>query len=199
MMREYSCVIVGSEGVGKSALVIQLIQGVFVADYDPMSGESYRKQVTIDSETCILDIIDLGFLALEYLGMMESYLRVGEGFILTYSMTSRKSYEDMKVFRDRILSIKNYLDRVPIVVAGNKCDLQDERQVPKEEAMDLCETLKVPFYETSALAGINVEEVFYDLVREIKKDRQERNGTEVEVKAREVGLEKGGGRNCVLS
>eukprot|EP01126_Amoeba_proteus_P019866 TRINITY_DN2033_c0_g2_i1.p1 TRINITY_DN2033_c0_g2~~TRINITY_DN2033_c0_g2_i1.p1 ORF type:complete len:132 (+),score=24.51 TRINITY_DN2033_c0_g2_i1:321-716(+) len=131
--------------------------------------------------------------------MMESYLRVGEGFILTYSMTSRKSYEDMKVFRDRILSIKNYLDRVPIVVAGNKCDLQDERQVPKEEAMDLCETLKVPFYETSALAGINVEEVFYDLVREIKKDRQERNGTEVEVKAREVGLEKGGGRNCVLS
>lgn len=52
---------------------------------------------------------------------------------------------------------------------GNKCDLEDERQVTTAEAQDLAKRWVVPFYETSALARINVEESFFDLVREIRK------------------------------
>jgi small GTP-binding protein len=64
-------VIVGGGGVGKSALTIQLIQNNFIEEYDPTIGafffvggtliceeDSYRKQVTIDDETCLLDILD---------------------------------------------------------------------------------------------------------------------------------------------
>lgn len=57
-MTEYKCVIVGGGGVGKSALTIQLIQGHFVDEYDPTIEDSYRKQVTIDNETCLLDVLD---------------------------------------------------------------------------------------------------------------------------------------------
>ena len=45
-------------GVGKSALTIQLIQNHFVDEYDPTIEDSYRKQVVIDRETCLLDILD---------------------------------------------------------------------------------------------------------------------------------------------
>ena len=45
-------------GVGKSALTIQLIQNHFVEEYDPTIEDSYRKQVVIDGETCLLDILD---------------------------------------------------------------------------------------------------------------------------------------------
>ena len=45
-------------GVGKSALTIQLIQNHFVDEYDPTIEDSYRKQVVIDGETCLLDILD---------------------------------------------------------------------------------------------------------------------------------------------
>ena len=45
-------------GVGKSALTIQLIQNHFVPEYDPTIEDSYRKQVVIDGETCLLDILD---------------------------------------------------------------------------------------------------------------------------------------------
>lgn len=48
----------GGGGVGKSALTIQLIQNHFVDEYDPTIEDSYRKQVTIDDETCLLDILD---------------------------------------------------------------------------------------------------------------------------------------------
>eukprot|EP01126_Amoeba_proteus_P044000 TRINITY_DN4866_c0_g2_i4.p1 TRINITY_DN4866_c0_g2~~TRINITY_DN4866_c0_g2_i4.p1 ORF type:complete len:129 (-),score=31.71 TRINITY_DN4866_c0_g2_i4:106-492(-) len=107
--------------------------------------------------------------------MRDQYMRTGQGFILTYSITSRQSYDEINVFRDQIHRVKD-ADHVPIVIAGNKCDLEDERQVTKQEASDLCKQFAVPFHETSALARINVEEVFYDLVREIRKDRQASGG-----------------------
>ncbi len=101
--------------------------------------------------------------------------RTGQGFILTYAITSRQSYDEMNVFRDQIHRVKD-ADHVPIVLAGNKCDLEDERQVTKQEAGDLAKQWAVPMYETSALARINVEEVFFDLVREIRKDLQKAGG-----------------------
>ena len=56
-MTEYKLVVVGGGGVGKSALTIQLIQNHFVDEYDPTIEDSYRKQVTIDEEVCLLDIL----------------------------------------------------------------------------------------------------------------------------------------------
>ena len=56
-------------------------------------------------------------------------------------------------------------------MAGNKCDLEDERKVSKMEAKMLALSWKISLYETSALAHINVEEIFYQLVREIRKSQ----------------------------
>ena len=57
-MREYKIVVLGSGGVGKSALTVQFVQGIFVEKYDPTIEDSYRKQVVIDGETYFLDIIE---------------------------------------------------------------------------------------------------------------------------------------------
>mmetsp|Transcript_1486 Transcript_1486/g.1896 ORF Transcript_1486/g.1896 Transcript_1486/m.1896 type:complete len:86 (-) Transcript_1486:463-720(-) len=57
-MSEFKVVVIGSGGVGKSALTIQYIQNHFVDEYDPTIEDSYRKQVTIDNETSVLDILD---------------------------------------------------------------------------------------------------------------------------------------------
>jgi len=161
-------VIVGGGGVGKSALTIQLIQNHFVDEYDPTIEDSYRKQVTIDEETCLLDILDTAGQE-EYSAMRDQYMRTGQGFVCTYAITSRQSYDEIHEFRDQILRVKD-ADKVPIVLCGNKCDLEDERQVTTTESQDLCKQWGVPFYETSALARINVEEAFFALVREIRKE-----------------------------
>jgi len=102
--------------------------------------------------------------------MRDQYMRTGQGFILTYSITSRQSYDEASnVFREQILRVKD-ADKVPIVLCGNKCDLEKERQVTKAEAESLAKGWGCPFYETSALARINVEQAFFDLVREIRKE-----------------------------
>jgi len=165
---EYKLVIVGGGGVGKSALTIQLIQNHFIDEYDPTIEDSYRKQVVIDEETCLLDILDTAGQE-EYSAMRDQYMRTGQGFVMVYSITSRSSFDEINAFREQILRVKDK-DSVPLVLAGNKCDLASERQVTTNEGQELAKSFGCPFVETSAKARLNVEECFYGLVREIRKE-----------------------------
>eukprot|EP01129_Flabellula_baltica_P005043 TRINITY_DN17_c0_g2_i1.p1 TRINITY_DN17_c0_g2~~TRINITY_DN17_c0_g2_i1.p1 ORF type:complete len:199 (+),score=47.20 TRINITY_DN17_c0_g2_i1:39-599(+) len=166
-MTEYKLVIVGGGGVGKSALTIQLIQSHFVDEYDPTIEDSYRKQVVVDDETCLLDILDTAGQE-EYSAMRDQYMRTGQGFILTYAITSRSSFDEINTFKEQITRVKDK-DNVPMVLVGNKCDLAEERQVPTTEAQDMAKAWGIPCFETSAKARINVEEAFFELVRVIRR------------------------------
>ena len=58
MLRDYKIVVLGSGGVGKSALTVQFVQGIFVEKYDPTIEDCYRKQVEINGQQCMLEILD---------------------------------------------------------------------------------------------------------------------------------------------
>jgi len=168
-MTDYKIVIVGGGGVGKSALTIQFIQHNFIEDYDPTIEDSYRKQIRIDNETCLLDILDTAGQE-EYYVMRDQYMRNGEGFILVYSITNRNSFDEIKLFRDQILRVKD-TNYIPLVLCGNKCDLKNERIISKSEGEERAKLFDAVFLETSASLRINVDEIFYSIVREIKKFR----------------------------
>ena len=133
--------------MGKSCLTIQLIQSHFVDEYDPtiegtLTGlslhitvlthtiDSYRKQCVIDDEVALLDVLDTAGQE-EYSAMREQYMRTGEGFLLVYSITSRQSFEEILTFQQQILRVKDR-DYFPIIIVGNKCDLDMERQVSRQ-------------------------------------------------------------------
>ena len=88
-------------GVGKSALTIQLIQNHFVDEYDPTIEDSYRKQVVIDGETCLLDILDTAGQE-EYSAMRDQYMRTGEGFLCVFAIDNMKSFEDIESYRGQV-------------------------------------------------------------------------------------------------
>ena len=197
-------VILGGGGVGKSALTIQLVQSHFIDEYgglcsfvfffvflpssllfsrlawshgpppDPTIEDSYRQQVSIDDEVCLLDILDTAGQE-EYSAMRDQYMQGGEGFIVVYAINSRDAFDEVTTFRDQILRVKD-ADKVPMVVCGNKCDLAEDRQVTKAEGEELARSFGVPFFETSALSRINVDEAFFELVREIRKARKATSG-----------------------
>lgn len=142
-------------------------------EYDPTIEDSYRKQVTIDEETSLLDILDTAGQE-EYSAMRDQYMRTGQGFLCVYAVTSRSSFDEISAFREQILRVKDE-EHVPMVIAGNKCDLNNERQVTNAEGQDVAKSFGCPFFETSAKARINVEEAFYQLVREIRKENAKKN------------------------
>ncbi|EGV62806.1 RAS1 protein [Yamadazyma tenuis] len=167
MIKEYKLVVVGGGGVGKSALTIQLIQSQFVDEYDPTIEDSYRKQYNIDGEQVLLDILDTAGQE-EYSAMREQYMRTGEGFLLVYSIDSKSSLDELTNFYEQIQRVKES-DSVPVLIIGNKCDLENERQVSYEEGELLAKSFNgCKFFETSAKQRINVEEAFFELVRSVR-------------------------------
>ncbi|KXN72056.1 ras-like protein 1 [Conidiobolus coronatus NRRL 28638] len=170
-MKEYKIVVVGGGGVGKSAITIQFIQSHFVDEYDPTIEDSYRKQCVIDDDVALLDVLDTAGQE-EYSAMREQYMRTGEGFLLVYSITSRSSFEEISTFHQQILRVQDR-DSFPIILIGNKSDLDSERQVSHQEGQDLAQALNCQFMESSAKQKINVDEAFFALVKEIRRYNKE--------------------------
>lgn len=165
-MREYKLVVLGSGGVGKSALTVQFVQGIFVEKYDPTIEDSYRKQVEVDAAQCMLEILDTAGTE-QFTAMRDLYMKNGQGFVLVYSITAQATFNDLTDLREQILRVKDQ-DNVPMVLVGNKCDLEDERVVGKDQGQMLArQWSNCTFMESSAKLKINVAEIFYDLVRQI--------------------------------
>ncbi|KAJ3413971.1 Ras GTPase [Chytridiales sp. JEL 0842] len=168
LAREYKIVVVGGGGVGKSALTIQFIQSQFVDEYDPTIEDSYRKQCVIDNEPAVLDVLDTAGQE-EYSAMREQYMRSGEGFLLVYSITSRSSFEEIFQFHQQILRVKDR-DWFPVVLVGNKADLEPERAVGVNEGREAARGFGCTFVEASARVRFNVDEAFHELVRAIRDE-----------------------------
>ncbi|KAM8927323.1 ras-related protein R-Ras [Pelodytes ibericus] len=166
-VEKYKLVVVGGGGVGKSALTIQFIQSYFVSDYDPTIEDSYTKICGIDGKQTRLDILDTAGQE-EFGAMREQYMRTGEGFLLIYAINDRGSFNEISKFHTQILRVKDR-DEFPMILVGNKADLDLQRQVTKEEALSFAQENHIPYMEASAKIRLNVDESFHELVRAIRK------------------------------
>lgn len=101
-------------------------------------------------------------------------MKNGDGFILVYSIISRATFNDMPDLRQQILNVKDK-DDVPMVLVGNKCDMESHRQVSRDEGAKLAQKWGplASFYETSAKNNIYVSDVFKDLAARILEGRDE--------------------------
>uniref|UniRef100_A0A0K0G0S3 Ras protein let-60 (inferred by orthology to a C. elegans protein) n=2 Tax=Strongyloides TaxID=6247 RepID=A0A0K0G0S3_STRVS len=169
VIEEYKLVVVGDGGVGKSALTLRLIQNHFVEEYDPTIEDSYRKQVVIEGNTCLLDILDTAGQE-EYSAMRDQYMRGGDGFLLVFAVNDTNSFQSIAAFRDQIMRCKDS-DDVPMVMVCNKVDLPT-KTVSLREIQSASQAYGIPFIQTSAKAGSNVEKAFHTLVLEVAKRRR---------------------------
>lgn len=104
--------------------------------------------------------------------MREQYMRSGEGFLLVYSITSRLSFEEIATYYQQICRVKDR-DYFPMVLVANKCDLEADRQVSSQEGRDLAKQFGCHFTETSAKQRINVDDAFFQVVRDIRRFNKE--------------------------
>jgi len=98
--------------------------------------------------------------------MQENWISQGQGFILVYAIDNEESFQEIKKLKKRIDRMKDYA-QVSAILVGNKIDLPNIL-VPTEQGQALASELNMLFIETSAKTGINCDEVFYSLVRDIR-------------------------------
>lgn len=169
----------------------QLCLNHFVETYDPTIEDSYRKQVQIDGQSCMLEVLDTAGQE-EYTALRDQWIRDGEGFILVYSISSRSSFTRIQKFHHQIQRVKESAvagsptypgsplsqtmgnqgyGPAPIMLVGNKCDRVTEREVSTQEGQALAKSLGCEFVEASAKNCVNVEKAFYDVVRQLRRQR----------------------------
>jgi GTPase KRas protein len=126
----------------------------------------------------------------EYTALRDQWIRDGEGFVLVYSISSRSSFTRIQKFHHQIQRVKESSSspssypgsplsaiapppHVPVMLVGNKSDRVTEREVSTQEGHALARELGCDFVEASAKNCINVEKAFYDVVRQLRRQRQQ--------------------------
>lgn len=137
-------------------------------NYEPTKADSYRKATTVDQQDIMVDILDTAGQE-DYAAIRDNYFRSGEGFLCTFSITEVESFNATKEFREQILRVKGDDTSTPFILVGNKADLEEKRLVSKVEAQQLADSWNVPYIETSAKTRMNVDAIFYHLMRDIYK------------------------------
>ena len=89
----------------------------------------------------------------DYQTMVDEWIKAAEGFLLLFAINDTESFKALEDKYNRIL--KNNKEKAPIIVVGNKCDLEDKRQISREQGMEFATKIGAKYYETSALTDFN--------------------------------------------
>lgn len=166
---EYKVTLLGAGGVGKSALTLRIISGVFTPTYNPTVEDFYRHDTLVDGVgPCIVEILDTAGTE-QFASMRQLYISNCKAFALVYSIDDRASFEEtLDLYQQIITSTTNPAD-LTVMLVGNKCDLEHQREVEVSEGRKAAKEFmnNSPFIETSAMDGTNVQEFFVTLVGSI--------------------------------
>ena len=170
----YTIVMLGVGSVGKSAITIQFVKNYFRDGYTPTIEENYKTTIDVDSQQVFVDIIDTAGQE-EYSALRDQYLKKGHGFIFVFSIVNEQSFYELDGFHEQLYQVlgKDKTTHIPFIIAGNKSDLESERQVPADVAKTRAMNWGVEYMETSAKQAKNIKELFIALARDIKKHRKD--------------------------
>ncbi|KAI0195043.1 P-loop containing nucleoside triphosphate hydrolase protein [Astrocystis sublimbata] len=192
-----SITICGDGGCGKSSITLRLVRSQWTSEYDPTIEDSYSITRKIDGTTYHLSLTDTAGQE-EYRGMWASSNLGADAFLLVYDITSVDSIDALNYFNELIdMEAETRIDNAerarkagvapggaedrsgagrvvpPVkIVAGNKCDLQQSRQVSAAQGLEWARRRGCGFMETSARLEVNIEETFALIVRRVVEARR---------------------------
>lgn len=171
--KQYKIVMLGSGAVGKSAITVQMVSGHFLSSYDPTIEDSYRTTININNQDIILNILDTAGQE-EFYALRDQYMRSGDGYIIVFSITSVTSFLEVNAIKEQLNIVLDTDDNtlIPIILVGNKCDLEEYRQVQSSDAQRLADEWRVKYFETSAKNKTNINRIFEELVYLIEANNQ---------------------------
>lgn len=157
----FKILIIGDSGVGKSCLLLKFTDRYFNDSYISTIGVDFKIQtIQLDNKIIKLQLWDTAGQE-RFKTITTSYYRGAHGIVIVYDISDKESFLNV---RNWIAEVNKYAsDNVKLLLVGNKCDLQKERQVSIEEGTELANKLNIPFVEASAKDSTNVQQLFIKL------------------------------------
>ena len=160
--------ILGDSSVGKTSLISRYANGIFKEEYLATVGlDYYNKQDTINNLNVLVKLWDTAGQE-RFKSLTPNYFRNAEGVVIVFDVTNLETFENLKYW---ISSIKSNLGEkniiIPIIIIGNKIDMDDMRDINKEEADKFAKENDYKYFEASAKTGEGVDEAFREIVNQI--------------------------------
>ncbi|XP_011308686.1 ras-related protein Rab-37 isoform X3 [Fopius arisanus] len=163
----HKTILLGDSGVGKTSLLVQFDTGKFqTGNFAATVGIGFTNKVVTVGDTRIkLQIWDTAGQE-RFRSVTHAYYRDAHALLLLYDVTNKTSYDNIRAW---LGEIREYAQNdVVIMLLGNKADCGTERMVKKEDGKRLADEYDVPFMETSARTGANVELAFFAIAKQLK-------------------------------
>lgn len=161
IQKHFKLIILGSAAVGKTTLVNRFLKKVQNIDYRPTLGISISTQqyYVLGFKDDIIKFLIYDLAGQEFFKRFRHlYYKGANCIFIVYDVTKRDTFDDAINFWFK--DAQEELGNIPFVLIGNKIDLEDKREVLKEEGLKKAEELRCSFIEISALRNINVQDTF---------------------------------------
>ena len=158
--------LLGDGQVGKTSLIARITGNEFDESLLTTIGKSsHTQEVELHGYNLKMKIWDTAGQE-RFKSMSVNVIKNAEGLLLTYSITSRESFNNLESWLKQLNDAKD-ISKIPIVIVGNKSDLEKLRIVKYEEGKEFADKHNYHFYEVSAKTGQNVKEAFYDIFEQL--------------------------------
>jgi Ras-related protein Rab-8A len=159
--------LIGDSGVGKSCLLLRFSEDQFTPSFITTIGIDFKiRTIDMDGKKIKLQIWDTAGQE-RFRTITTAYYRGAMGILLVYDVCDERSFNNIRTWFQNVE--QHATEGVHKILIGNKCDWTEKRVVSEEQGKALAQELGIPFIETSAKSNINVEEAFFSLARDIKK------------------------------
>ena len=157
----FKVLLLGNSDVGKSSLLLRVVDSVWNETFVPTIGVDFKvKTVEIGDKKVKMQIWDTAGQE-RFRNVISTYFRGGNGLLLIYDITNKDSFKNLESWLIEIE--KNASENILKLLIGNKSDLEEDREISKEEGQAFANRNGMQFMETSAKMNTNVDEAFQAL------------------------------------
>lgn len=162
---KYKIVFLGDQSVGKTSMIHRFIYDSFDESYQATIGIDFMSQkMYVEDKIIILNLWDTAGQE-RFKSLIPSYIKDSAVAIVCYDISNKKSFENVEKWIEDARALRD--DDVLLILAGNKADLADRRQVTEEEGQEYADKKNLLFFETSAKTGSNIKTLFNELAKKM--------------------------------
>jgi len=150
-------------------------------EHDPTIEDKFLTEVTIDNKSVTINILDTAGQEDYQKSLLDTWIESGQGFLLVFALNDKDSFVDLDKKKQRIDIIKKKV-KCPIILVGNKSDLENERKISRKEGEDKAKLWGATYIETSAITNENCKEAFVECAKKIIGDSKSTNVSKKDTK-----------------
>jgi Ras-related protein Rab-1A len=159
----FKVLLLGNSDVGKSSLILRYVDGTWSNTFIPTIGVDFKvKTIEVDNKKIKMQIWDTAGQE-RFRTVIASYFKGSHGVLLIYDVTNKTSFKQLESWLEIIEN--NASEDILKILIGNKIDLEEDREVTKEEGQSFANMHNIQFMETSAKMNTNVNEAFEALAK----------------------------------